>query len=95
MPYYKIYAGLGGGFGGARYEDTEEFKDEEEALEYAYDIACQQYDSYDGMYGLQTVDEIMKEEGVDEEEAEEIWREQREGWVDYYVKPATGLDDVG
>jgi hypothetical protein len=94
MPFYKIYFGLGGGYGGARYDSTEEFDNEEEAEEYAYERACETFESYNGLYGLQTVEEIMKEEGVDEEYAEEMWNEQRDNWVDYRVKLATGPDDT-
>ena len=33
MPFFKIYHGMGGGFGGAQYDYTGEFKDREEAME--------------------------------------------------------------
>lgn len=41
MPFYKIYAGLGGGFGGAFYCYTGEYKDTKEAEKDAYDEACE------------------------------------------------------
>lgn len=91
MPKYKIYAGLGGGFGGARYETTEEFEKEEQAEEFAWECACQQFDSYAGLHGLQSVEDIMEEEGCDEEDAEEMYNEQRENWIDYYVKLDDGI----
>lgn len=88
MPKYKIYYGLGGGFGGARNNEPqiEECKDENEANEIAYELACEEYESYDGMHGLLSIDDIMEEEGVDESEAEEMWLEQREDWIDYFVE---------
>lgn len=39
MKKFKIYAGLGGGFGGADYIDTLEFNNKDEALDYAYQEA--------------------------------------------------------
>lgn len=38
---YKIYAGLGGSFGGATYQYTDEFRTEEDALDTAYLLAVQ------------------------------------------------------
>ena len=46
MPYYKIYAGLNGGYGGAQYRYTDEFEDLDEANDAAYAEAS---DIYDGM----------------------------------------------
>lgn len=87
MAKYEIRYGLGGGFGGpCEWEDCEaETLEEAEAI--AYDEACQVYDSYDGMYGLQTENEIMEENpDFDEEDAAMEWREQRESWLDYEAR---------
>ena len=46
MGYYKIYAGLSGGFGGANYIDTLEFENEDAANDYAFESACELYYSY-------------------------------------------------
>jgi hypothetical protein len=35
----------------------------------------------------------MDEDGVDSEEAQEIYNEEREGWLDYYVKPDDGIKE--
>jgi hypothetical protein len=83
---YKIFAGLGGGFGGANYVETVNCNDEEEATSIAYEHACEEYDGYSGLHGLRDIDQIMEEEQVNEEEAEEIYREDRESWLDYYVE---------
>ena len=86
MKKYEIYAGLGGGFGGAQYIGVLEFESVEEAEEYAYEEACQIYESYDGCHGLMSIEDIMEEEECDEEEAGEIWIDQRENWLSYYVE---------
>ena len=48
MGYYKIYAGLGGGFGGAEYLWTDQYTSEDEAVECAYNQACELYYNYQG-----------------------------------------------
>jgi hypothetical protein len=93
MAWFKIYAGLSGGFGGARYQYTREYGNEDEAAEDAWREACEDYDGMAGLHGLRDITEIMEQDEVDEEEAEEIYNEEREGWIDYYVEPATGPDD--
>lgn len=49
---YKIYAGLGGGFGGATYQMTEDYASIDEALEDAYNLSVEEYQSYEGMHEL-------------------------------------------
>lgn len=85
MEKYNIYAGLNGGFGGASFITTEEFKDIHDAYEYAYDCAVEIYESYVGCHGLRTIEDIMEEEEVDESEAVEIYQEEMEDWLDYYA----------
>lgn len=104
---YNIYAGLGGGFGGASLIKTEEFGSKEEAIEYARDCAVDEYYSYDGMHGLLNIDSILEDcesfgmttedfEEMDESDrerwAEEVLEEDIESWIDYYAIP-TDEDD--
>jgi hypothetical protein len=42
---------------------------------------------YDGLHGLRSVDQIVEEDEVDEDEAYEIWREERESWLEYQAIP--------
>ena len=49
---YKIYAGLGGGFGGATYQMTEDYASIDEALKDAYNLSVEEYQSYEGMHGI-------------------------------------------
>lgn len=88
MPKYFIYAGLSGGFGGAGLVNdyAMEFKDEEAAEDFAREQAVSEYESYSGLHGLRNLDQIMEEEGIDEEEAEEIYNEEMESWIDYKVE---------
>lgn len=86
---WKIYAGLGGGFNSIRYIKTYEGT-KDQAEKEAYYAAVEEYESYEGLHGLRTVDEIMDEEGVDYEEAQQIYNEEMESWLDYYVKPDDG-----
>lgn len=88
MKKFLVKYALGGGFGGVEHCDGEilEFENEEKANEYAYDMACEEYDMYDGLHGLRSVDNIMEEDEVDGEEAQLIYEEERETWLDYSVK---------
>lgn len=43
---YKIYTGLGGDFGGATYQMTEDYASIDEALEDAYNLSVEEYQSY-------------------------------------------------
>lgn len=86
MKQFKIFAGLGGGFGGAQECDTLEFASLEAAEQYAYEVACETYDMYAGMHGLRSVADIMEDDECDEEYAEDVYNEERDGWLDYYVE---------
>lgn len=97
---YNIYAGLGGGFGGATYKCTMEFNSEDDASRYAYLEARDDYDSYGGMHGLfdpEDAWENPEDYGFDEmtEEAiEELYEEDLESWIDYYVIPTDEDDEI-
>ena len=95
--FYRIYAGLGGGFGGAEYHGTYEFSSQEEAERYAYDLAWDEYESYGGYHGLYTWDSMRQEiadyeydgdiEAVDPEDVDMRMMEEVEGWLTYKVIP--------
>ncbi len=84
---YNIYAGLGGGFGGTSYIGTLQNASEDGAYQYAFEEACNIYDSYAGYHGIRGIEDIMDEEGVDENEAVETYIEEREDWLNYYAVP--------
>jgi hypothetical protein len=89
---WKIYAGLGGGLGGSHYKETfTGTKQEAESLAYQY--AIEEYESYEGLHGIRTVDEIMEEDDVDSEDAQQIYNDERESWLDYSIKPDDGIKE--
>lgn len=81
--------GLGGGFGGIRDYEVIQAGSIEEAEEWAFENACENYDRYVGSNGLREIGDIMEEEEVDEEEACDIFAEERENWMEYYAVPYT------
>ena len=83
---YNIYAGLGGGFGGAQYEYTRDCKDKEEADTLAYEDAISIYESYEGSQGILSYDDCRDVSDSDEE-AEEMYQEEIENWIEYYTIP--------
>ena len=101
MPFYKIYAGLGGGFGGAHYECTEEHDNEKSAVAFAYTLACDIYWMYEGS-GIDSFEDFLIEAESEVEEddfddfddykdALEEWADQAqlndmEIWLDYWVE---------
>jgi hypothetical protein len=85
---YIIGYGLSGVFGGARNFEVIQADNLDDAENWAYECACEEYESYVGLYGLRDLGEIMEEENIeDEEEAIEKFNEERESWLDYSVKP--------
>ena len=84
---WAIYAGISGGFGGANFKESFEGS-KSEAESHAYQLAVEEYESYVGLHGLRTTDQIMEEDDIeDESEAESIYNEEMEGWLDYWVEP--------
>ena len=83
MPKYKINYGLGG-FG--ETEEIMNFPDEETANKEAYELAKQVYQSYEGYHGVRDVQDILEEEGCTEEEAQDIYEEEVENRINYWVE---------
>jgi len=79
--------GLGGGFGGAGdWVPMGDECDEDEAWAAAHEMALQEYDSYAGSHGLRMHSDIMEEDGVDEDEADVIYSEEADSWLDYAAR---------
>lgn len=97
MPKFKIYAGLSGSFGGARFCGVYDCEDEHEAEEIAREEAMQEYESYGGYHGLYTWDSMRQEiadneydgdiEQVDPEDVDMAMTEEVEGWLSYRIVP--------
>lgn len=97
---FKIFAGLGGDFGGAEFQYIKEFASLEDAEEAAWSAAADIYDDHAGSSGLKSISDIVNEDysGEEflnydlvelEEMAEEQYFEERESWLDYYVEEVT------
>ena len=94
MAQFKVYAGLGGGFGGAKYIETVEAATVEEAGHIAYEYAVEEYEGFEGLHGLASYSDIvdnpadygLDEDCEDEELLWEAYEEERSTWLDYYVK---------
>lgn len=93
MTNYRIYAGLGGSFGGANPHGIYEFETLDEAEAYAYGLAVEEYESYAGANGLLSWDECKEdliESFPDEEwtdaEVNEHYLEEVESWITYWAE---------
>lgn len=62
----------------------ENVKSEEDANYLAWNLACEQYESYVGNNGILSTFEIMEEENCSEEEANDIFQNEREQWIEYW-----------
>lgn len=89
---YKIWYGLGGGFGGARNFEIIDCENEDMAMTIGWELACEEYDSYAGLHGLDDLDDVARDNDLDLdisenfEKAEMIYNDQRESWLDYRVE---------
>lgn len=93
MKKFRVFAGMGGGFGGAKDCGVYEFKNAEEAVQCAYEMAVQEYQSYEGYHGIiswgdiaDDPEEFGLEEGYTEDDINEIYNEEIESWISYYVE---------
>lgn len=80
---FRIRYGLGGGFGGAGEWEEIEADSLEAADHEAYLLAVEVYESYEGLHGLRTVEEIMDEEDLPYEEAVQEYHDEMESWLEY------------
>lgn len=99
MPKYEIYSGMGGGFGGAVFQCIEEFNSIVEADEYAYNLAVEEYQSYEGSHGILSWDDCREDlidsypdMEIDDEDVDAHYQEEIESWIEYYVIPVEELE---
>lgn len=83
--YFKIYAGLGGSFGGAECLGTYCFFNHEEAEQYAYEMAKDAYESYAGLH-VPSYQDCLDEANGDEEEANYLYEDYLTSWLEYYAE---------
>ena len=92
MKTFELFAGLEGGFGGANSQGIYDFENEEQATMVAYEMACEEYESYAGLHGIPDIGDILDEpeyyglsKDCSEEDAWEVYKEIRETWIEYYA----------
>ena len=90
---YDLYTGMGGSMGGARYNGTYEYASEEEALKDAYNLAVEEYQSYEGYHGILSWEDCKEdlieswgEDEINDDDVEAHYLENIERWIVYYVK---------
>lgn len=63
---YNIYAGLGGGLGGADYNGTCDCNTYNNAMQIAYELAVDEYENYARMRGLKSYEDVAMDYLIEE-----------------------------
>ena len=67
---------------------------EDEAESIAYECAEEDYESYAGLHGLPSIDDVKEEyPDADEETVYEIYYEYRDGWLNYEIVDFANLNE--
>ena len=97
MPLFDLYAGMAGGFGGASYCGTYEYDTIDEAVNDAYQMAIDEYQSYEGSYGVlswedcrEDLIESFPEDDITDDDVDQHYREAQEGWIEWWAEPHNG-----
>ena len=73
------------------YKGTAEFENEFEATEYARNLAIEEYESYEGLHGIPSREELAEENELNFEdnsqEIEDLYMEEMECWLEFSVIP--------
>lgn len=80
--FYVIGWGLGGSFGGINKYEVIIAYSEDDAEKWAYENAKDEYEQYSNC-GLRTFEEIIEDEELSENDAELVYIEEVEDWIDY------------
>lgn len=73
----------------AMYDFTAFFENENIAMEVAWGFAIQDYETYEGLHGIRDLNQIMEEEGIEDEDEDvacEVYLDERNAVIDYYVE---------
>ena len=91
MGKYRIYAGLGGGFGGANYIKTIEGVEESDAETEAYEEALNIYNGYEGLHGLFNREDALEEDpDLTEHELYCMEEDDKNEWLEYWAEEDDG-----
>lgn len=97
--WYRLYINSVGG--GTECEGPHEYNTEDEAMEDARLMAIDDYESFEGYHGIPDIGDIMEnmeDYGLDRDASEDdcwdVYYEQRESWLNYWVAEASGPDDI-
>lgn len=97
--WYRLYIHSVGG--GEVCEGPYEYKSKEDAQTEARIMAIDDYESFEGYHGIPDIGDIMEnmeDYGLDSDASEDdcwdVYYEQREGWLDYWIEEASGPDDI-
>ena len=98
MNWYRLYVSSVGG--GTVCEGPLEFSSKDIATQAAYDMAVEDYESFEGLHGIPDIGDIMEDkegynlsEDASEDECWGAYYEQRESWLNYWAEEASGPDD--
>lgn len=93
MAKFELFAGMGGSLGGAQSCGIYEYDNIEEADQAAYELAVEEYQSYEGLHGIPSYEEVYEsyieqygDEDLDEEIVREYYIEEIESWIVYYAE---------
>ena len=98
---YHLYGGLGGSFGGPNFLSADSFSSQKDAVDAAYDLAVEEYQNYEGLYGLVSEEQVkdqyledndLTEEDLTDSDYEDIhlaYLEEVEGWISYFAIEAS------
>lgn len=92
MPKYKIFAGLGGGFGGAKYITTTDDVEKSYAESKAYEEACNIYYSYEGLGLFNREDELEEDPDLTDDDLDAMELDDKESWIEYWVEEDNGSE---
>lgn len=92
MPKFWIRFASINSLDSCEWEETE-CADMEAAEKEAWERACEDYESYVGLYGIREAATIMEEDDVDEEQAEQTFLDERESCLNYEVRDTEPPED--
>lgn len=100
---FWVFGGMGGGFGGPHFLGTVEGKniDDPEVQEDARTLVVDEYESYAGLHGVRSWDEVKQdleesadpEDEITDEDVEDAYNQEIDSWCSWWVIPAVDGED--